>query len=353
MNSLLLVIVLSMGSALAFAVSTALKHTSASQVPPAFAGGDRSLARFVRATLVHPLWCKGIAVDAVGFTLQAVALHVGALAVVQPLLLAGLVFALLFRSRTPGAVRPRELGCAAVLVATVIGLLALAGTTQSAHTAVGAVPVLLAGAVGVFIVAVSVVFGRRHRDHRLAGPVLGVAVAIAYAGAAALLKSVTNQIARDPTSVLSSWQLYALLAVAATGLLLNQVALQIGRLALTLPTISALDPIVSVALGVLIYHEHLQLGAGRGCALVVLLTLLGAVVLRLAAETPESQDAQQPGPPRVDAGLAGSGQRLPQQREAHRARLPSDLIHKASRPGRHGRSRDPAVKASLRETWEP
>ena len=139
---------------------------------------------------------------------------------------------------------------------------------------------------------------------------LGVAVAIAYAGAAALLKSVTNLFARDPTSVLSSWQLYALLAVAATGLLLNQLALQIGRLALTLPTISALDPLISVALGVLIYHEHLQLGFGRGCGLVVLLSLLGAVILRLAAGSPDGMDAQQPKRPRPDTGAAESGQLL-------------------------------------------
>jgi len=96
------VVVVTLASALAFSVSSSLKHASAGQVPDAQDLGARSLGRFVRATLAHPLWLGGIGADVVGLSLQVIALHLGALGVVQPLLISGLLFALLLRSRSGG-----------------------------------------------------------------------------------------------------------------------------------------------------------------------------------------------------------------------------------------------------------
>jgi len=99
------VIGVSLASAFALAVSSSLKHLSAGQVPDAQDLGARSLGRFIRATLAHPLWLGGIGADVVGLSLQVLALHLGALAVVQPLLISGLLFALVLRSR-PGVAQP-------------------------------------------------------------------------------------------------------------------------------------------------------------------------------------------------------------------------------------------------------
>jgi len=74
-----LVVAVSLASALAFAVSSSLKHISAGQVPDAQTLGARSLGRFVRATLAHPLWLGGIGADVLGLGLQVTALHLGAL----------------------------------------------------------------------------------------------------------------------------------------------------------------------------------------------------------------------------------------------------------------------------------
>jgi len=60
------VVVVTLASALAFSVSSSLKHASAGQVPDAQDLGARSLGRFVRATLAHPLWLGGIGADVVG-----------------------------------------------------------------------------------------------------------------------------------------------------------------------------------------------------------------------------------------------------------------------------------------------
>jgi hypothetical protein len=65
-----LVIGVSLASAFAFAVSSSLKHLSAGQVPDAQDLGARSLGRFIRATLAHPLWQGGIGADVLGLSLQ-------------------------------------------------------------------------------------------------------------------------------------------------------------------------------------------------------------------------------------------------------------------------------------------
>ncbi len=56
MTSGWLVIGVSPASAFAFAMSSSLKHVSAGQVPDAQDLGARSLGRFIRATMAHPLW---------------------------------------------------------------------------------------------------------------------------------------------------------------------------------------------------------------------------------------------------------------------------------------------------------
>ena len=53
--------------------------------------------RFVVVLLRNPVWLAGWAALAGGFVFQALALHVGQLSVVQPLLVTELVFALLLR----------------------------------------------------------------------------------------------------------------------------------------------------------------------------------------------------------------------------------------------------------------
>jgi hypothetical protein len=95
-----LVVTASLGSAFGFAASTSLKHVSAGQVPDA-QGFRRPCqpARFARATVAHPLWLLAIGCDVLGLALQLIALHVGSLSVVQPLLITGLLFALILRPR--------------------------------------------------------------------------------------------------------------------------------------------------------------------------------------------------------------------------------------------------------------
>ncbi len=109
-----------------------------------------------------------------------------------------------------------------------------------------------------------------------------MAVGTIYAATAALLKALTGIALHGPVALFTSWQLYAVVVAGAGGLLLNQLAFQAGPLASSLPAISTVDPLFSIALGVIIYDEQIRHGVVPGLGLGALLLVLGVAVIQLA-----------------------------------------------------------------------
>lgn len=297
------VIASSLGSAAAFSVATTLKHRSAGAVPDAQDLDLRRLGRLVRATVSHRLWLAGIAADVVAVGLQVAALHLGGLAVVQPLLVSGLLFALLLRQGTAGRVNRREVAWGLVLTADLAGFLVLAGTSTPASVLrepPDRAPAVAAAVTGVLFAAICVALGRRMRGHGSAAAALGVALGLVYAATAALIKALTDIGAgHPPVAVVTSWQLYALLGAGAVGLVLNQLAFQAGPLTASLPATATVDPLASIALGVVVYDEHLRPGGAAALGLTALLLVLGAATIQLSRAGAAGE-----GRPPVGAGQA-------------------------------------------------
>ena len=88
-------VVTALAAALVLGISSVADQRSTKRVKPARSGSPRILLDLVR----QPLWLIAIGANLVGFALQVVALNYGSLAVVQPLLVLDLVFAVLI-SRT-------------------------------------------------------------------------------------------------------------------------------------------------------------------------------------------------------------------------------------------------------------
>jgi len=273
----------SLASAFTFAISTSLKHASASQLARREDSRIGAWGRFARATLTHPLWLGAIAADAIGFSLQVIALHLGALALVQPLLISGLLFALLLRRGAGQGASRWEILWGLVLTGALGGFLLLArvGNPTRPHNGVNHWPAGIAVAAGILLAGVCIVIGRK-RSGSPAAALLGVAVGISYAATAALLKSVTNIALQGPVPVLTSWQLYAVIASGAAGLMLNQVAFRAGPLTASLPAIATVDPLLSIAIGIVIFHEHIHHGTFQGFWLSSLVLLIGVAAIQLA-----------------------------------------------------------------------
>ena len=282
------VVLVTLAAALAFATSSALKHVSAGQAPDAGRMHPRALARFVTATLSNRYWLGGIAADVVGLSLQLVALHRGALGVVQPLLLTGLLFALLLRGRSQGRISGREIGWACVVIASLAGFLALAGTAGSVLPTDGIdrKPAVAAAVVGAALAVVCVALGRRATRQGRSAALLGIAVGAVYATTAALLKALTSIALEGIGPLLTSWQLYVVVVLGAAGLLLNQLAFQAGPLNASLPAIATVDPLLSIAIGVIVYDEQVRQGVPAALGLGALLLVLGVAVIALVRTEP-------------------------------------------------------------------
>jgi drug/metabolite transporter (DMT)-like permease len=285
--SMVAVVGASVGATACFALSTALKHRSAAGVPDTSGLAPRKLVRFAAATARHPLYLAAILAGTVGLGLQVLALHIGALSVVQPLLTTALLFSLIAAHRIAGTrISARELRWGALLVLALVGFMLAAGTVHTTSASVAhradRVPAAMAGALALTL-AVSCVLTARRLPSGGAAALMGVAVGTTHACTAALIKSCTNVAAsRGPVALLTSWQLYLFLVAGAVGLLLTQLAFQAGPLSASLPAIATVDPLLSVVIGVWVYDERLNSGAASVTAEVLCLALLSISAVRLS-----------------------------------------------------------------------
>ena len=60
--------------------------------------------------------------------------------------------------------------------------------------------------------------------------------------------------------MLASWQVYTMIAAGILSFFLLQNALQSGSLVATQPAVTLSDPIVSVVLGVVLFHDQVRFG---------------------------------------------------------------------------------------------
>ncbi|MDT7539027.1 MAG: hypothetical protein QOI82_2612 [Actinomycetota bacterium] len=264
-GQMLTVTAAALGATAFFALSTALKHRTAGLTPQVRGAGRGALGRFVVATARHPIWLAAIGADILGLALQVVALHLGALSVVQLLMITALVFSLVLAHRFAHTrMSSQEVIGGAVLVAALIGFLDVSGASSPRISGVAQpadhVPAIVIGAVAV-LVAVLCVLLARQVPRGFAAALLGIAAGLTYAMTAALIKSCSDvALSQGLIALLTSWQLYVLVVAGLIGLVLGQLAFQSGPLRASLPAIAIVDPLVSIAVGVFVYDEHLRPG---------------------------------------------------------------------------------------------
>lgn len=236
----------------------------------------------------RPVWLVGIAADAVGFVAQAAALAIGRLAVVQPMLVASLVFALPLGARFTGQRVARSDVLAALLVTgALIAFLTIADPEGGRDDAPLA-QWLVAGGVSGAVVLPLVVAARAAAPARRAA-LLGIATGVLFALSAALTKVVADTLDEGLGEVVADWHLYALIVVGYASMTLSQLSLSTGVLAPAVATAMSFDPIVSVILGLTLLQESIHSTAlGSVVALLALAAaLVGiAILARGQSESP-------------------------------------------------------------------
>jgi uncharacterized membrane protein len=217
--------------------------------------------------LIHALkrgvWLLGLGIIAVSFLLQAVALHLGSLSQVQPILTTELLFLVLllatwFRFRVGlsewiGCVAAAG-GLAGFLFFAQPGGGNLVPTTQEWIVAASA-----CGGVVVLMVGLAL---RGPRWWRAA--MFGAAGAVGFAFTASLIKTVSDYVATDWTQMFSHWQTYGLGVAGVGSLFLAQNAYHAGPIASSQTMLVLVDPLASIAIGIGLFGDTLRTSGANG-----------------------------------------------------------------------------------------
>ena len=278
-------------AALLFGISSVADQRSTKKVKTERALSPRILLDLVR----QPLWLIAILTNIAGFALQVIALSQGSLAVVQPLLVFDLVFAVLiarsigFDAGTlpPGTKRwdPVLFGGVGAATAGVAGFLAI-GRPSAGHTDVG-FDVLAPLVIGlVVVVGGCLVVAAKNQNLRPLA--LALACGVNYGVAAFAVKLVTSEFGNGPSHVFTDWPIYVLAVVGPAGFILNQDAFQEGKfLAPVQSIITTADPVISIGLGILWLGVVLRSSPAAIFGEVATLLLMTVGIVITASHSPQ------------------------------------------------------------------
>jgi len=239
-------------SASAAAISTSVQHQAAEAAPPSVTGAWNLLGHLVR----RPIWLLGQLLGTLALVFHALALHSGPIALVQPLVISGIVLAVPVRAAIARTLPPRR-DVVAVLIAAV-GLatfLVVSDPSDGRGTGLGALALsLVLGCLAVSSIAM--VLARRLVDPTLRAFLLGACSGVFFALVAVLLKMSLDLFSADGLArVFTSWPVYFLVLAGTGGILGNQLAYRSARLASSMPVLNVVDCLVALAFGYVVFHE--------------------------------------------------------------------------------------------------
>jgi drug/metabolite transporter (DMT)-like permease len=299
MLSIVLAVLASIGNA----VASVLQRRAAAALPEDQSGGPIMMLW----RLAHRRdWLGGISAIIVGFLCQAAALATGPIALVQPILVLELAFALIlaqvvFRSRLHrrewGAVIGMSAGLAVLLYAL------QPGGGDPARTAAGAWVL----GIGVTF-AVSVIFaviGYRSTASRRAA-FFGLATGVGFALTAVLLTSISAVYSTSGWSgVFSAPQTYLLIVLGPAYFFLLQKSLQAGSLVAAQPALTLSNPVVAMAFGVVVFGERVRTGGWLALAVAGALVIAASTAVLARSPLLRSGEASASGIGRRDARPSG------------------------------------------------
>lgn len=278
-------VVLALGAALCIAIGTVVRQRTAAVVPIDDVGVLGPITTLVK----QPVWWIGTLVGIGGYALQAAALGLGSLLLVQPLLVLSLLFALplgaRFAGRTIGA---REWMWAAALTVSV-AILVLVGNPKPGIERAEARHWAVICLVGIPIVALCVFAGQRSSGSRKA-LLLGIAGGTLFGVAAVLTKGVVHLVSQGIVPLVSSFELYALIVVAVAAITLQQSAFQAGALQASLPATTVMEPVVASMLGFLVLGEYLAVD--RSVTAILVLAVLAMIAATIALARTSTDDSR-------------------------------------------------------------
>ncbi len=275
-------VLLSLAAAVLFGLSSVLEQRSTKQVPKRGALSPRLLVDLI----ARPLWVTAIVVNITGNVLQVVALHFGALALVQPLLVCNLLFAVviavLARHRPPDWIILAGVVCCAAGISC---FLAVARPSHGYGTV--AFPTALPLIAGLAVVVAGCLAAARWGPPRARPIWLALACGADFGVTAFLLKLVSDTLPAGFGDPARQWPLYVVAIVGPVGFLLNQNAFQAGALiSPVLAVITTVDPLTSIAIAHVWLNERIASTPADVAAEALALAVMTGGIVALAHRAP-------------------------------------------------------------------
>lgn len=237
-------------------------------------------------------WWLGAFVALLGFALQAAALGLGSILIVQPVLVLAVLFALPMENWIDKRRLLRsEWIWGITLVVCVVLFLILARPVSTDRrpnmfVMVLTVSVLVLGIIGI-------VFGaeRCHSAHFRALS-YGLAAGALFGVSALLVKAVAIRIIAAPQSLLFHAELYLLVAVVVLAIVAQQRGFGSGDLQTSFPAMNVMEPVVAMALGVALLGENIYVSVPTAVFLSAVAIVAGFAVVKLAQDSAASSERQ-------------------------------------------------------------
>ncbi|MEW2397713.1 DMT family transporter [Streptomyces sp. NPDC046862] len=271
-----LLLFLSVSAACCLGFGFVLQQQAAAHAPLSDFLSPRLLLDLVRV----PRWLGGIGLMVCGMALGAVALGQGEVSLVEPLLATNLLFALALSRRQTKQPLGRQGWAGLVLLAGGVTAFIVAGRPEGGEAVSDPFRhwLIIGAMVGLALLLTT--YAKRSRLS--AGPVLLALAAGLLYGVQDALTRVSGQRFSEGgwTELVTGWQLYGVVLLGVTGLILVQSAFETAPLRMSLPALTAAQPLAGIACGVGFLGDRLRTDTGAlAWEAAGLAAIVGGIVL--------------------------------------------------------------------------
>ncbi len=243
-------LVLALLCAATFAISTSFQHQAAGEAP------ESGLLGLLRYLIRQPRWLFGQLLATCAFALHAGALHTGPIAVVQPIVVSSIVWAVPARAALSRRLPSLDELWAVVVTAGGLAIFLVASNPTAgvdAGLGPGTIALML---VGVAVAGAANVTASRVQQPRRKAFFLGVVGGVLFALVAGMLKLSLQELDSGGIgAMLTAWPTYGLLLAGAGGVLTNQRAYRTAGLSASMPALNIVNGLTSLVIGFTIFSE--------------------------------------------------------------------------------------------------
>ena len=218
----------------------------------------------------RPTWWLSLSLAWLAYGFQAVALAFGTLLVVQPILVLSLLLTLVLSAKVERRKMEIDESFWATVLTVAVGVLVVLGRPEPGAREASISEWLIAVGAGVVVMTVTAVAAKQQGSVMRAF-LLGAICGAIFGYLAVFSKTTVDAFVRGGIpELVTTWPLYALLAAAVVGTIVQQYAFSAGNLSRSLPAMKIFEPLLAYALGMTLLGETFTVSGVWGWGLMAL-----------------------------------------------------------------------------------